>query len=81
MTIYGDVVSIAATTAGVAGTITVTQGARLLRLKRSGNRNGRSSYHKHRSQVDRTANPDKVRAEHASSANNQRRSSRLGKRA
>lgn len=32
MTLYGDVVSIAATSAGVAGTITVTKGARLVGL-------------------------------------------------
>jgi len=32
MTLYGDVVSIAATTSGVSGTITVPMGARLLGL-------------------------------------------------
>jgi hypothetical protein len=35
MTIYGDVVQIAATTAGVAGDIKVSQGARLLGLNLS----------------------------------------------
>ena len=39
MTLYGDVVSITATTAGVSGTITVPMGARLLGLNIAGTEN------------------------------------------